>query len=64
MKKIATMKLIAETPVTNANSLTMTSMRAVWHHFFIWLVYQNCFAYLVLVLIALSMALSISRMVR
>ena len=34
-------------------------MRAMWHDFYIGLACQNCFAYSVLVLMALSMALSI-----
>ena len=36
------------------NSLTMISKSAMWHHFYIGLVCQNCFAHSVLVLIALS----------
>ena len=45
--------------VTNiSNSLTMISMRVMWHHIYVRLVCQNCSAHSVLVLIALSMALS------
>ena len=40
------------------NSLTMISRRAMWHHLYIGLAYQNCFSHAVLVLMALSMALS------
>ena len=45
--------------VSNINNLlTMISMRVTWDHFYIRLVCQNWFAHSVLVLVALSMALS------
>ena len=54
-----TIKLIAVTSITNIkNSSTIISMRAMWQHFYIGLACQNCFAHSVLVLMALSMALS------
>ena len=52
-------QVIVTTCITNINnSLTVISMRVMWHLFYIGLVCQKCFAYSVLVLIALSMALS------
>ena len=36
MTKFATIKLIVATSITNINtSLTIISMRAIWHHFYI-----------------------------
>ena len=55
MTKATPMKLKVTTRITNTNnSLTMNSMRVVRHHFSIGLVCQNCFAYSVLDLMALS----------
>ena len=60
MRKFATMELLVATSITNINNLlAMISMRAMRHYFDIGLIYQSCFAHSVLVLIALSMALSI-----
>ena len=47
------------THITNINnSLTMISMRVMWHQFYIGLVCQNCFAHSLLVLMTLFMVLS------
>ena len=47
------------THITNINnSLNMISMRVMWHEFYIRLVCRNCFAYSLLVLMALFMVLS------
>ena len=52
-------QLIMATHITNINnSLTMISMRVMWHHIYIGWVCQNCFAHSVLVLMALFMVLS------
>ena len=60
MAKVATVKIIVATRITNINnSISMISMRANWHHFYIGLVCQNCLAHsVVLALMTLSMALS------
>ena len=51
--------------VTNiSNLLIMISMRDMWHHFYTGLVCQNCFAYSVLVLIALSVSVALSNFVK
>ena len=55
--KFATIKLVVTTHATNISNSTLISMRAMWHYFYIGLACQNCFAHLVLVLLALSMAL-------
>ena len=50
MTKVATIKLIVAARITNINnSLTMTSMRVMWHQFYIGFVCQNCFALSVLI---------------
>ena len=41
---------------TKITSSAMTSIRAMWHYFYIGLVCQNCPAYLAMVLIALSIS--------
>ena len=52
-------QLVVATRITNiTNSLAMISMRVMWHHFYIGLVCQNCFAHSVLVLMELFMVLS------
>ena len=57
--KIYYMKLIVATHIVNiSSSLAIISIRAMWCHFYIGLVCQNCFAHSVLVLITLSKALS------
>ena len=58
MTKFATVKLILATRITDINnSETKIGMWAVWHHFCLELICQNCFAHSVLVLIVLSMML-------
>ena len=60
--KFATIKLTIATRMANIkNSLTLTRMTAMWHHFYIGLVCQNCFAHSVMVLVEHSMMLSISQ---
>ena len=55
---ISCYQLIVETHITNIkNSLTMI-MGVMWHHFYIGLVCQNCFAHSLLVLMVLFMVLS------
>ena len=52
-------QLVMATRMSNINnSSTMISMRVMWHHFYIGLACQNCFAYPVLVLVVRFMVLS------